>query len=55
MKYSYEDKIEMYRKWKNEGKSSIQLAREYGADASTVSYMIRLQMRLSKLVMKMLR
>ena len=42
MKFSYEDKIEMYRKWKNKEKSVIQLAKVYGVNVSTVKYIIRL-------------
>ena len=42
MKFSYEEKLEMYREWKNKGKSPRQIAREYGVAYSPIEYMVRL-------------
>ena len=42
MKLSYEEKKEMYRKWKNREKSPGQLAIEYGVAHGTIEYMVRL-------------
>ena len=41
MKLSYEEKIEMYRKWKNREKSPGQLAVEYGVAYSSIEYMVK--------------
>ena len=40
MKLSYEEKIEMYRKWKNREKSPGQLAVDYGVAYSSIEYMV---------------
>ena len=42
MKISYEEKVDMYRKWKNREKSPGQLAKEYGVAHGTIEYMVRL-------------
>ncbi len=42
MKFSYEEKVEMYRTWKRREKSPGQLAKEYGCAHGPIKYMVRL-------------